>query len=238
MEFKGKLNLDMKKANSYLSEQTISFGNKTVVTSALIILISLNFLTITGIEIGGITVSINMVIITILLQVVNFYYYQQFILSYDADNYTNIIGEDFSDFENELLSSYKWAEDKLKALIAEKESIQNEYTAVGITLERKKELLKRITELSSEFDEHGDIIKRSKESVAKEDNKMSNFLSIVKKYKILNFKVPQIIYFVGLAAVFFRFICYMYQIFTAHDDSWNYLWQDQLKYFKVIFESK
>lgn len=238
MEFKGKLNLDMKKANSYLSEQTISFGNKTVVTSALIILISLNFLTITGIEIEGITVSINMVIITIVLQVVNFYYYQQFILSYDADKYTDIIGEDYHDFENELLSSYKLAEDKLKVLITEKENIQNEFTAVGTTLERKKELLERLTELSSELNEYGEIIKRSKEAVTKEDTKIRNFITIVKKYKILNFKVPQIIYFVGLAAVLLRFVFYMCQIFEAQDDPWHYLWHDQLKYIKVIFESK
>ncbi len=179
-----------------------------------------------------------MVIITIVLQVVNFYYYQQFILSYDADKYTNIIGEDYHDFENELLSSYELAEDKLKALITEKESIQDEFSAVETTLERKKELLKRITELSSEFDEYGDILKRSKESVAREDKKISNFISIVNKYKILNFKVPQIIYFVGLVAVILRFIFYIYQIFTAHDEPWHYLWQDQLRYLRVIFESK
>ncbi|MDP9959158.1 hypothetical protein J2T04_001037 [Chryseobacterium lathyri] len=137
MEYKGKLNLDMKKANSYLSEQTISFGNKTVVTSALIILISLNFLTITGIEIEGITVSINAVLITIVLQVVNFYYYQQFILSYDADTYTDIIGDDLNELNNELHLSYSMAEEKLKELINEKDNIQNEFTATGTTLERK-----------------------------------------------------------------------------------------------------
>ncbi|WP_306841770.1 hypothetical protein [Chryseobacterium lathyri] len=127
----------MKKANSYLSEQTISFGNKTVVTSALIILISLNFLTITGIEIEGITVSINAVLITIVLQVVNFYYYQQFILSYDADTYTDIIGDDLNELNNELHLSYSMAEEKLKELINEKDNIQNEFTATGTTLERK-----------------------------------------------------------------------------------------------------
>jgi len=228
----------MKKANSYLSEQTISFGNKTVVTSALIILISLHFLTITGIEIEGITVSINAVLVTIVLQVVNFYYYQQFILSYDADTYTDIIEDDLNELSNELHLSYSMSEERLKELINEKDHIQKEFTATGTTLERKKELIEQLTKLSKELDEYGDIIKRSKDEVVKVDIKINSFIAIVKKYKILNFKIPQIIYFVGLATIFLRFTIYIYQIFVVQDEPWHYLWQDHVKYFKMIFESK
>lgn len=238
MEYKGKLNLDMQKANSYLSEQTISFGNKTVITSALIILISLNFITITGIEIEGIAISINTVILTIVLQVVNFYYYQQFILSYDADKHKDIMGYDYDEVQDVLLSSYSMAEHKLKELISEKENIQNEFTTVDTSLQRKKELLERLTNLDLEFKQFGDIIERSKEVVKKEDIKISNFISIVKRYRVLNFKIPQIIYFVGLSAVFLKFAIYIFVIFDTQNEPWEYLWQHEFEYYKLIFKSK
>ncbi|MDP9959157.1 hypothetical protein [Chryseobacterium lathyri] len=88
------------------------------------------------------------------------------------------------------------------------------------------------------MDEYGDIIKRSKDEVAKVDFKISSFIAIVKKYKILNFKIPQIIYFVGLATIFLRFTIYIYQIFDAQDKPLDYLWHEQLEYLKVIFKSK
>jgi hypothetical protein len=47
MQYKEKLhNLDFKLANSFLSEQTLNFGNKSVITFAFIILLCLNFISI------------------------------------------------------------------------------------------------------------------------------------------------------------------------------------------------
>ncbi|WP_345989304.1 hypothetical protein AAEU33_17665 [Chryseobacterium sp. Chry.R1] len=238
MEYKESLKLDMKKANSYLSEQTLNFGNRTVLTSAFIILISLNFLTINGIEIEGISISINTTVLTLVLIFVNFYYYQQFILSYDADNHSNFVPEEYEVFKNETLSLIAFAENKLGELTERRKIITEEFSNQTIIIEKRKELLEQLEGIAKEMQEYGIILERSTVAFKKDALKANKFIQIVKRYRMLNFNIPQIIYFIGLFTVFVRFSIYIYYVFHTQVEPWNYLWQNELIHYKVIFQNK
>ena len=60
MDYKSQFkNLDYRLTTKFLSEETLKFGNRTVISSGLLILISLNFLTIKELEVEGITIEID-----------------------------------------------------------------------------------------------------------------------------------------------------------------------------------
>lgn len=235
MEYKEKVNLDFRKANSYLSENTINFGNRTVVTSAFLILISLNFLKLEGVEIEGITFSINSLIITLVLVIVNFYYYQQFILSYDVDDKSNFIPDDYLQFRNDLQVIIELSEDKLNELLLTQKSISNEITLPETPLIRKKELLSDLQNLTNEMEKYKNIVDNSVIEVRKDELKLDQFSSVVSKYKILNIKIPKIIYFIGLSAVIFKFCIYVYSVFQTQEYPWHYILENELQYYKMIF---
>ena len=238
MEYKEKLKLDMKKANSFLSEQTLNFGNRTVLTSAFLILISLNFLTITGIEVEGISVSINTVVVTFVLAVVNFYYYQQFILSYDADNNSNFVPDGYVQFKNDLISIVTIADAKLDELMEKIAKIKAESSLESTSDKRKEELFNLTKEIGLEIENYSKMTERSAAAIKIDELKAIKFVSIVKKYRILNYNLPQIIYFFGIFTVLLRFGIYTYYAYQFQENPWSYIWQNEMNYYKIIFENK
>ena len=103
MEYKQKLkDLDYSNVNNFLSEKALNFGNRTVVTSAAIILISLNFLSIESLEFEGISGKVNTTIIILVLLIVNFYYYQQFIIALRIDENKYKAPDEYTQFGEDI----------------------------------------------------------------------------------------------------------------------------------------
>ncbi|MDW9378734.1 hypothetical protein [Chryseobacterium sp. JV558] len=238
MSYKQKLNnLDLKKAVSFLSEQSISFGNKTVVSSSLIILLSLNFIVISGIEIEGVSLSVNVVIITLVLLLVNIYYYQQFLLHSTLDQHEGYSTELITLLnDSDLLA--KSVNEKFKSQASRKEEINKKINDGPIADGEFERLLNEKNELDLEFAKFSNDFKESIREHRKDMNRYNTYESIKKKTILLNVSIPKLMFYLGNIAIIFRFVIYTCQIFCNQEEPWKYMIEDNLKYYKVIFENK
>lgn len=238
MEYKQKLkNLDFKNAISFLSEQSINFGNKTVTTSSLIILLSLNFIVINGVEIEGVSISINVVIITLVLLIVNIYYYQQFRLYSDVDKKDGFPTEIFT-LIKDAKSLGNSVSEKFKSQASRKEKINKRLQEGLLPDDEFESLINELNQMSIDLYDFGNIVKNSSMEIDKDLDNYNTYSTIKKKYSFLNISIPKVIFYLGLISVILRFIIYIYQIFSSQNDPWNYMIEDNLKYYKIIYENK
>lgn len=228
--------LDLRKAISFLSEQSISFGNKTVISSAFIILLSLNFIVITGIEIEGVSFSVNVVIITFVLLLVNIYYYQQFLLHSSLDKH--------EEYSTELLTLLKDSDllvkavnEKFKSKASRKEEIAKKINEGGLDDGEFEKLLNENNQIDLELFEFRNDFEMSVSEHSRDIAKYNKYESIKKKSTLLNVSIPKLMFYLGNATIILRFVIYTCQIFSNQEEPWKYMLEDNLKYYKVIFEN-
>ncbi|ASK28738.1 hypothetical protein CEY12_00800 [Chryseobacterium sp. T16E-39] len=239
MEYKEQLkNLDYSKVNNFLSENTLNFGNRTVVTSAILILASLNFLSIEGIEIEGITLSINTTIIIVVILLVNLYYYQQFFISLKVDDSKYVSPEEYTQFGKDLNTVSEPIKAQLLEYISKGKEMTEKLVSPDLTAKEGLKLEKEVSLVYEEIKKFQEILERTKNAVIADNLKAQKFAKLTNSYNRLNARMPKWIYYLGLVSVIFRFIIFSYQVYKIQEHPLDYIIENEMNYYKVIFESK
>ncbi|SHK84491.1 hypothetical protein [Chryseobacterium polytrichastri] len=239
MEYTPKLKkLDLKQAKSYLSEQSISFSNKTVLTSSAIILMSLNFLVVNEIDIQGVKVTINGRILIFVLLLINLYYFLQFKLSSEVDNNpAELLPEDYLNMQNEISKIISNGKEVLNKQLSRQEEINEEIKKYGIDSNEATILIRELKSIKDDMVVNVESIKINQKLLEEDIKKELKFSSIVKKYMRLNIAAPNIIYFLGLGSVFLRLIIIISQAFNTQDEPLKYLWNKEKENINIIFDN-
>lgn len=239
MEYTPKLKkLDLKQAKSYLSEQSISFSNKTVLTSSAIILMSLNFLVVNEIDIQGVKVTINGRILIFVLLLINLYYFLQFKLSSEVDNNpAELLPEDYLNMQNEISTIISNGNEVLNKQLSRQEEINEEIKKYGIDSNEATILIRELKSIKDDMVVNVESIMITQKLLEDDIKKELKFSSIVKKYMRLNIAAPNIIYFLGLGSVFLRLIIIISQAFNTQDEPLKYLWNKEKENINIIFDN-
>lgn len=206
MDYKRKLqNLNFKNANNFFSEQTIDFGNKTVITSAILFLISFNFFTLNSFEIGGVNVSMKTGLFTFVLACVNIYFYRQFVVTKNVDEASFTLSDDIKEFMDQVQENDTAEIDELNAL--------------NDIIEGNIELLKSDIDANTkayiEQDQYlkltrakviSEKLSASRDELTHDTARIKFFTDTVETYHRLNVQFPTYAYYVSAGAVIFRFI--------------------------------
>lgn len=235
MDYKRKLqNLNFKNANNFLSDQTIDFGNKTVITSAILFLISFNFLSINSFEIGGVNVSMKTGLFTFVLACVNIYFYQQFVVTKNVDEASFVLSDDIKEFMNQVQETDTAEITELNILVdlieknteflnsnpdaASRAFIQQDQ---NLKLERVKFLRKKLADTQAEL--------------IHDTQRINFFTDTLDKYYKLNSRFPTIAYRVSAGAVILRFIISTV-LFIQSDKPFMEFFDQDWQIIKSIFE--
>lgn len=235
MEYTPKLKkLDLKQAKSFLSEQSISFSNKTVLTSSAIILMSLNFLVVNEIDIQGVKVTINGRILIFVLLLINLYYFLQFKLSSEVDNNpVELLPEDYLNMQNEISTIISNGKEVLNKQLSRQEEIKK----YDIDSNEATIVIRELKSIKDDMVVNVESIKITQKLLEEDIKKELKFSSIVKKYMRLNIVAPNIIYFLGLGSVLLRLIIIISQAFNTQDEPLKYLWNKEKENINIIFDN-
>lgn len=237
MEYKEKLKeLQFNLANSFLNEKTLNFGNRTVITSSLLILISLNFLTIKEIEFEGLTVGINVTILTIVILLINIYYYKQFDIAREIDDSSFSAPQNYLDFEKELPLVSKPFQEKIEIHTNEVLEVQNKIKNGTVLPQELEQLSIRLPKVIEELESSRVILQDTIKAVKSDSKKAEKFAILVNKYNTLNSNFPKIMYYIGLFCVILRFIVDTTIIFKTKTEPFKYIFQENYIYIQKIFE--
>ncbi|SDQ77883.1 hypothetical protein SAMN05421664_2560 [Chryseobacterium soldanellicola] len=239
MEYKQKLkDLDYSNVNNFLSEKALNFGNRTVVTSAAIILISLNFLSIEILEFEGISGKVNTTIIILVSLIVNFYYYQQFIIALRIDENKYKAPDEYTQFGEDIKTISEPFKSILPEYVKKAKEIQEKVSDPNITAEEAMELNIEAKINYEELIKIQQSIEKTEKALIADNIKAREFDNLTNKYNNLNANMPRWIYFLGLISVIIRFIIFTYQVYDTQDHPFDYMIKNEMNYYKVIFENK
>jgi hypothetical protein len=239
MEYKEKLrDLDYSNANNFLSEKTLNFGNRTVVTSAILILLSLNFLSIDSLEFEGITGKINTTIIILVLLIVNFYYYQQFSITLRIDKNKYKAPDEYTQFAEDLKTISDPFISTLPKYVKRAKEIKEKISDPNISIEEASELNIEAKINYEEVIKINELIGKTENALIADNIKAQEFANLTNKYNNLNANMPKWIYFLGLISVILRFIIFTYQVYNTQEHPFKYMIKNEMDYYRVIFENK
>lgn len=237
MEYNEKLkSLNFKNANNFLSDQTLDFGNKTVITSAFLILLCLNFLSINSFEVGGVNVSIKSGLLSFVLLLVNMYFYNQFLVARNVDEASFSLPEEIIEFKNQIDSIDTSSITELNNLNDQLEEIEKKLQNDNLDDIEKEYNENAKLILTNEILELSEILKPVHSKIIKEGQKITIFKDTVEKYNSLNSKIPSIAYHISLAAAILRFIIYT-TIFIQQDKPFLEYFDKDLEIIQSIFQN-
>lgn len=237
MEYKENLKrLQFNFANSFLSEKTLNFGNRTVITSSLLILISLNFLSIKEIEFEGLTVGINITILTLVILLVNIYYYKQFEIAKEVDDNSFFVPEEYAKFEKKLPEIAKPFLEKIDLHNNQVLEIKNRLDSGIISLQEGEELENKLSENLKELEYWSQILENTTKAVITDGQKAKKFAELVNKYNLLNSLFPKRIYYLGLICILLRFTIDTVIIFKTQQEPCRYILEENFSFIEKIFE--
>lgn len=237
MDYKKKLqNLNFKNANNFFSEQTIDFGNKTVITSAILFLISFNFLSINSLEIGGANISMKTGLFTFVLACVNIYFYQQFILTKNVDEASFTLSEDINEFTKQVQETDTAEINELNSLIDE---IKKNNEVLNSNIDDNSRIF-----IENDNNQKFTRVKFLKEKLSAiqdelvhDTSRINFFTDTLEKYHKLNVRFPTVAYYVSAGAVIIRFIIYTV-LFIHADKPFLDFFDKDLEILKLIFEDQ
>ncbi|MCY0969440.1 hypothetical protein [Chryseobacterium wangxinyae] len=212
-------NLKINKANSFLSEQTLSFGKQTVIASAIIILLSFNFLSLETFEIGGVTMTVKSRILSLVLLLVNIYLFFQFKLALDVDRASFSLPDEVVEFQNQIDNLDTSSITELTNLLDQYQQLKNEIETGIHTDEELVELSLKQEGLAAKMQKLNDDLTPVHNSLKKDKDIASNFHNTITKYNNLNATVPQIAYYLSLIAIFIKTILFLI-FFSSLNKPW------------------
>ena len=198
---------------NFIQPETQKVGNKIIWISAIIILLNLNFISLSEIESNGLKLLIANNYISYILVLINIYFYSQFYLLIRLDNLNFRIPK-------EIKSIIEEAEKKLLIYKEESEILKSEITQVTIEIENTIASNLNLEEKKKNYKILEDTLSNRQERLNETYEQLNFFATLIKtttkkmvtggkylKYNnFLNSTFPKIIFLFSILLVIYNFI--------------------------------